>query len=151
MAFCETLGAGCLGPMGYQSVSKLQEIVKATAQHNLREHFTQQHYSNATAYVLQYLNEDSSLSASKITSLLEAASGGNADLYMRSVHCFSCNRRAYSSESGLLGLGPSTMKEGDDVCVLFRGRTPFVLRQIPDHHVLMGETCAQDDNIMWGN
>ena len=150
MAFCETLGAGCLGPMGYQSSSKLQEIFKGTPKHNLREYFTRESYSNAAAYVMQYLHEDSSLSASKITSLLEAATGGSADLYKTSARCFSYNRKAYLSESGLLGLGPSTMKEGDEVYVLFGGRTPFVLRRMTDHHIFIGETYVHDDNIMWG-
>ena len=42
------------------------------------------------------------------------------------------------------------MNKSDEVCVLFGGRVPFVLRRIHDHHVHVGEAYIQDDEIMCG-
>ena len=42
------------------------------------------------------------------------------------------------------------MREGDEICVLFGGRVPFVLRRMQDHYIFIGETYTHDDNIMFG-
>lgn len=52
--------------------------------------------------------------------------------------------------SGYLGIGPAVMRPGDEVCVLFGGRVPFILRPIGDHHLLLGDSYLLDDHIMWG-
>ena len=52
--------------------------------------------------------------------------------------------------SGYLGLGPMVMEPGDELCVLFGGRAPFVLRPMGDHHLLIGDSYVCDDAIMWG-
>jgi len=45
------------------------------------------------------------------------------------------------TENGYLGLGPRTMKEGDQIWVIEQARVPFVLRPIPETHYfqLVGE------------
>jgi len=43
-----------------------------------------------------------------------------------------------------------TMQAGDEVCVLFGGRPPFILRPMPDHHVFIGDAYVRDDAVMWG-
>lgn len=43
---------------------------------------------------------------------------------------------------GTLVLGPKSTQIGDLVCVLFGFSTPFVLRKVEEHHVLLGECCA---------
>jgi hypothetical protein len=49
-----------------------------------------------------------------------------------------------------MGIGPAAMQPGDEVCVLFGGRLPFVLRPMQDHHVFIGDTYLADEHIMWG-
>lgn len=56
----------------------------------------------------------------------------------------------YVTQNGLLGIGPRLTQNDDEVCVIFGGRVPFILRRAPDHHVLIGNTYVDDNDIMWG-
>ncbi|PMD31122.1 hypothetical protein L207DRAFT_385252, partial [Hyaloscypha variabilis F] len=49
-------------------------------------------------------------------------------------------RRFFITEKGYLGLGPGHMEVGDQVTVLFGGKTPFILRKFEDHFKLIGES-----------
>lgn len=49
-----------------------------------------------------------------------------------------------------MGIGPKVMRAGDEICVLFGGRVPYVMRPMPDHHVFIGDTFLNDHGIMWG-
>ena len=49
-------------------------------------------------------------------------------------------RRFFITKKGYLGLGPGPMEVGDSVCVLFGGKTPFILRKEEDHFKLIGES-----------
>jgi len=42
------------------------------------------------------------------------------------------------------------MQPGDEVCVLFGGRVPFILRSIEDHYLFIGDSYVMDDDVMWG-
>ncbi|KAE9366265.1 HET-domain-containing protein [Stipitochalara longipes BDJ] len=48
-------------------------------------------------------------------------------------------KQLFSTSSGLYGLGPQGLKEGDNVCVLFGSKAPLLLRKIEDHFILVGE------------
>jgi hypothetical protein len=45
----------------------------------------------------------------------------------------------FTTSSGHFGTGDDTVEPGDLVCVLFGGNTPFVLRGIDNHYILVGE------------
>ena len=49
-------------------------------------------------------------------------------------------RRLFTTSKGYIGLGPSTLREGDLVCVLFGGIVPFTLRQEDGVYRLIGES-----------
>ncbi|KAK5126120.1 hypothetical protein LTR85_011475 [Meristemomyces frigidus] len=51
-------------------------------------------------------------------------------------------RRLYRTAKGYFGAGPTHIQEGDVVCVLFGGETPFLLRRREgvDGYLLVGET-----------
>ena len=51
----------------------------------------------------------------------------------------AAGRKLMRTESGYFGLGPLCAKEGDIICVLFGGRTPYCLRQVNDRYMLLGE------------
>jgi hypothetical protein len=42
------------------------------------------------------------------------------------------------------------MQPGDEVCVLFGGRPPFIVRPVCNHYLFMGDTYVMDEQIMWG-
>ena len=48
-------------------------------------------------------------------------------------------RRVFRTQNGYFGLGPPAMRSGDSVCVLFGFTTPFILRRVDDHYILIGE------------
>jgi len=71
--------------------------------------------------------------------------------FMSSVHTAFRNRHAFRTNKGYLGVGPSSFLLGDQVCVLFGSRVPFVLREMEDnmfsfigscyvHGIMHGET-----------
>jgi hypothetical protein len=40
---------------------------------------------------------------------------------------------------GHIGIGSRKMQKGDDVCILFGGKVPYILRKVGDHFKLVGE------------
>lgn len=46
-----------------------------------------------------------------------------------SIYSFTAGRRLFRSKGGYMGIGPSKVQIGDQICVLFGGKTPFILRQ----------------------
>ncbi|KAF7886448.1 hypothetical protein EAF00_010551 [Botryotinia globosa] len=46
-----------------------------------------------------------------------------------SINSYTAGRRFFRTKTGYIGVGPSEIKEGDRVCVLFGGKTPFILRK----------------------
>jgi len=48
-------------------------------------------------------------------------------------------RRFFVTKGGLLGIGPHTIKEGDDVYVVFGADMPMIFRQANEHKVLIGD------------
>ncbi|KAL8649751.1 MAG: hypothetical protein Q9210_004213 [Variospora velana] len=146
MAFCKSLAAGCLGAALHQGF----QLSHSHPNSNHRTHFTRQSHSDAAAYVMSRLDPSAFSYPGALASLREAASSGSLSGYVRAVQAFSYNRKVYLTQNGFLGIGPSLMNEGDEICVLFGGRVPFALRRMPDHHVLIGETYIYDEDIMWG-
>lgn len=73
------------------------------------------------------------------------------DAWYTGAICFATNRRVFVTDTGYLGIGPNIMRPGDEVAVLYRGTTPYVLRRQPDHHLYIGDCYVQDDGIMSGD
>lgn len=48
-------------------------------------------------------------------------------------------KRLFLTKGDYLGMGPLTMEEGDLVCLLLGGKTPFVLRPENGHYLLVGQ------------
>lgn len=53
-------------------------------------------------------------------------------------------RRFFITERGSIGMGPSAMKDGDVLVILFGGKTPYILRPIPSGHLFIGECYVHD-------
>lgn len=49
------------------------------------------------------------------------------DWLVRSLH-YLHSRRPFITAAGLIGLGPSHMDEGDEVCILYGGKIPYLVR-----------------------
>ncbi|KAF7513250.1 hypothetical protein GJ744_010646 [Endocarpon pusillum] len=49
-------------------------------------------------------------------------------------------KRFFVTETGLIGLAPSDIQDGDLVCVFLGGRVPFILRQKGDHYTLVKDS-----------
>jgi hypothetical protein len=48
-------------------------------------------------------------------------------------------RKLFSTRQGMLGLGPTILREGDLCCILFGAPVPFVLRPFGEQYKLVGE------------
>ncbi|KAL8697038.1 MAG: hypothetical protein Q9201_007340 [Fulgogasparrea decipioides] len=150
MAFCKTLLAGFLGPLAARLISTVLPSTFSHPEDDSRNKYLQQGHSDAAAYLMRYEVDGCSLPSMELNALNQSALTGNFVRYYRCAQVFSHNRRVYLTRSGLLGLGPRMMREGDEICILFGGRPPFALRRMQDHHIFIGETYVHDDDIMWG-
>jgi hypothetical protein len=48
-------------------------------------------------------------------------------------------KRFFVTESGLLGVAPSNVRDGDLVCVMLGGKVPFGLREMEEQYQLVEE------------
>lgn len=73
----------------------------------------------------------------------ELAKKGNAEFFTRSV-CAIAYRMCFTTtvRRGLYVLAPTAVKEGDVLCVLFGGATPYILRRHGSSWLLVGECFA---------
>ncbi|KXX82394.1 Heterokaryon incompatibility protein 6, OR allele [Madurella mycetomatis] len=63
----------------------------------------------------------------------------------------AATEEAERDREGHLGIGPTAMRKGDEVVVLFRGKMPYVLRRGGErHHMFIGDCYVRDDEIMLG-
>lgn len=56
---------------------------------------------------------------------------------------FVYGKKVFRTQRGYFGLGPHLMEYGDKICVLFGFPTPFILRRVNEHYLLIGECYAQ--------
>ena len=147
VAFCSTLAGGILGPLlaklleGDDTGNSLEAIVSR---------FTRLSIANAAAYLAREAATRGDPLENELVSLQAQAATGSAEYYETNVRSVAYGRRIYMTHNGILGLGPRMMQEGDEVCVLFGGRVPFLLRRKPDHHLFIGESYLHDHDLMWG-
>jgi len=74
-----------------------------------------------------------------IANLEEEGKGGEVDEIYWAASRFCMGRKLFSTREGMLGLGPSILREGDLCCVLIGAPVPFVLRPFGAQHKLVGE------------
>lgn len=71
------------------------------------------------------------------------AAKGSAAQFIQDMTWVCMPRRAFRTVSGLIGLGPRILKNGDRCCVLLGSALPMILRRREDGHsdkyVLLGE------------
>lgn len=68
-----------------------------------------------------------------------------AQEFERMVEDASFFRRIYATDNGFLGLAPAGAREGDQLCILYGGPVPFILRQMlptTNKYTLVGECFA---------
>ena len=147
VAFCSTLAGGILGPL----VAKLiQGDDTGNSLETIVSRFTQLSIANTAAYLAREASTRGDPFGNGLVSLQAQAATVSAEDYETSVRSVAYGRRIYMTQNGTLGLGPRMMQEGDEVCVLFGGRMPFLLRRRPDHHLFIGESYLHDQDLMWG-
>ncbi|CZR52699.1 uncharacterized protein PAC_02576 [Phialocephala subalpina] len=71
--------------------------------------------------------------------LRETAQGEDIDGIYWAASRFCTGRKLFSTQKGLLGLGPGILKAGDTCCILFGAPVPIVLRRVGHHYKLVGE------------
>ncbi|KAI9151566.1 Heterokaryon incompatibility protein [Paramyrothecium foliicola] len=85
-----------------------------------------------------------------------ASSGDVDEAYEACIKEMATYRRFFVTQEGRFGLGPWNIKQGDQLCILLGGKTPFVLRQCApprkgaveaSYHRLIGE--AYVDGLMY--
>jgi hypothetical protein len=97
--------------------------------------------AQVSAAMLELLREEVPTPESAIATLTPAAVGGKAELFWPDAAQQAHSRRICFTDDGYLGLGPGIMEVGDIICILFGGRTPFVLRPIESGRYYMIGEC----------
>lgn len=66
--------------------------------------------------------------------------GSNAYCLFRLAAEYACKGRMFYTDTDMMGLGPASMRLGDDACVLKGGKVPYILREANEHsYNLVGE------------
>ncbi|RDL39481.1 Uncharacterized protein BP5553_03821 [Venustampulla echinocandica] len=125
-------------------------MVTLTANWSLTETEMMAHepLSNFWAYLWQAydellkVSEDHDAVKRELQHVLEpqnADDPGDANLYRLHLNAAYTRRMFFSKHKSFLGLGPKGMQEGDILCVLFGGATPFILRPDGEQFRFVGE------------
>ncbi len=59
--------------------------------------------------------------------------------YHKYVQQFTYRRRICVTCNGFVGLVPASVVEGDQIAIILGGGTPFILREVEDAHILIGD------------
>ncbi|KAH8602285.1 heterokaryon incompatibility protein-domain-containing protein [Bisporella sp. PMI_857] len=124
LAFCQTLSAGC-------AFHALRTMRPQMQYHDLP---TDTWLRHGAAFLVRTYGHTILVD----DSIREASAGGDAFAWLSGMSVVSSNRSFFQTKKGYWGLG-SHVAEGDIVCVLFGGTTPFCLRPSGDHYILVGE------------
>jgi hypothetical protein len=67
--------------------------------------------------------------------------GGNGIRYQEVMMQGGLERKLFMTKQGHMGIGPRVMEPGDKVCVLFGGKTPYIVRPTlnPDEYLFLGD------------
>ncbi|CAI6092378.1 unnamed protein product [Clonostachys chloroleuca] len=75
-----------------------------------------------------------------------------SEAYPQGLYQTAHNRRAFTTSEGFIGLGPSTMKSGDQVMVLFGSELPSILRPRPQGgFYLIGQAYILHEELRLGS
>jgi hypothetical protein len=150
-AFCLALSAGRLGAMLYHVLGTSNSSMGLTPQPPMPEKLSgEQMTRRGVRGFLAALAQHKGY-PSQAAHPLNGWSSEDINAWYMGAYCFSMNRRAFVTDTGHIGIGPNVMRPGDEVAVLYRGTTPYILRRQPDHHVYIGDCYIEDDNIMTGS
>lgn len=128
----------------YPTGEALDAVYSITLAANVRDGFVPadenltQHLADFCAYLIGYF-QLTSPDRPIDTALREAAGSGKGSRFSAAADRASHNRRLIVTSKGYIGLGPSALREGDQVCVLFGGIVPFTLRQEDGVYRMIGE------------
>ncbi len=147
VAFCNTLTGGVLGPLIPNTY--LGDDIGNSRQ-TMISHFTNRSNANVAAYLAREASTRGGPVGNELVSLQAQAATTSAENYETNVKPVAYGRRIYLTQNSTLGLRPRMMQEGDEVCILFGGRMPFLLRCKPDHHLFICESYLHDYDHMWG-
>ncbi|EKG16507.1 hypothetical protein MPH_06283 [Macrophomina phaseolina MS6] len=95
--------------------------------------------AQSLAKVFDNLDEDNQSEWGRVSK----DSDGQSMHFARRLSCTGASRRLYRTAHGFIGLGPESMKKGDQVWLVLGARVPFVLRKLwkrPGQFTLLGET-----------
>ena len=82
---------------------------------------------------------------------LEALSkGGNADRFLDACITVCNGRSLFKTTTGLKGVGPQCLEEGDQICVLYGAAVPFVIRSDGTGGFLLVGECYVHDIMSGG-
>lgn len=163
VAFCMTLVASPFGLAVIESMDNPRNMpTKDPSEDTLTylsrvlSKFERQAKADIDLYLLStsncLSNSSSGQSAPSTTLQPPPTTDGNASRFIKASKICSYNRRFFLTQSGYMGIGPMMMRPGDEVCVLFGGRPPYILRpMVQGYHVFVGEAYLHNREIMWGN
>lgn len=83
-----------------------------------------------------------------IATLQAASKDGNIDGFLEDAGGMTISRKLFSTQHGMLGLGPSVLREGDLCCIIFGASVPFILRPVGSRYRLVGEAYVH--GVMYG-
>ena len=125
--YCLTLIMGCIPTDRTRIKKPVEDYGKMTERLHkgetiaTREGSSNPHFSAITVFSTE---EDEDLEATQ---------------YHKYVQQFTYRRRVCVTCNGFVGLVPASVVEGDQIAIILGGGTPFILREVEDAHMLIGD------------
>lgn len=91
------------------------------------------HYATFMAHLETYwpttgLSDSERMAKRTLLDFACSSTQGDGEKYSIAMQYWCNLRRFFVTEQGYVGIGPTSMRKGDDVCVLFGGSVPYILR-----------------------
>jgi hypothetical protein len=93
-------------------------------------------------YVIATLHRDPRFQKDFTSAFLEDWEGKPSkrlNVYLHMARKLCAERQFFLADKGCIGLAPGEAQVGDDICVLFAGEVPCIVRQKEGHHEFIGE------------
>jgi hypothetical protein len=103
----------------------------------IRSFLRKKHITGPTKKEIRTWNDLSTLSENDRTSMRRKL----ADAFRISI---SLDRVLFVTRNGLRGVGPTITLPGDDVCVLYGGKTPYIVRRVDEDVLKLGEADTSE-------
>jgi hypothetical protein len=104
------------------------------------DHRASSEFGRTLVAVSEHSDRGNRTLAAMFSELKGTESGKSALAYLKTIYRVCAKRHFFIGANGCVGLAPPGVQVGDEVCYLFGGEVPYILRAVGSHFEFVGET-----------